>query len=88
MQAAGLQHLVMTLLPLRLDTGNVLLGRILHGGNLILPVAAKHDVGTTARHIGGNGHRAGPARLGDDLSLGFVMLGVQDLVLDARFPEQ
>ena len=41
------------------------------------------DVGTAARHVGGDGHLAGLARLGDDLCLELVLFRVQDVVFDA-----
>ena len=46
-------------------------------------VAAQEDVDATASHVGGDGHGAGPARLGDDGGLALVVLGVEHLVLDA-----
>ena len=48
---------------------------------------AQDDVGAPAGHVGGDGHHALLAGLGDDLRLFFVLLGVQHLVLDA-FPFQ
>ena len=44
--------------------------------------------GTTAGHVGGDGHGAQATGLSDDLSLALMELGVQDLVLDAAFVEQ
>src|SRR5690242_7704002 len=48
-----------------------------------LGVAAQHDVGAAAGHVGGHGDRAPPAGLGDDRRLPLVVLGVQHLVRDA-----
>ena len=45
---------------------------------------AELDVGAAAGHVGGHGHLARLAGLGDDLGLDLVVLGVEDLVLDAR----
>ena len=49
----------------------------------ILGVAAQHDIGAAARHVGGNGDRPGLTGLCDDLRLLFVVLGVQHLVGNA-----
>ncbi len=54
-------------------------GRLGH----VLGVAAQHDIGTAAGHVGGDGDRAELARLRDDLGLLLVVLGVQHVVLDA-----
>src|SRR5699024_8413288 len=48
-----------------------------------LGVASEHDVGTTAGHVGGDGDRTELAGPGDDRCLTGVILGVEDLVLDA-----
>ena len=50
-----------------------------------LGVAAEDDVGAAAGHVGGDGHGADAAGLGDDLGLagGVLRLGVEQLVLDA-----
>ena len=55
----------------------------------MLGVAAELDVDATARHVGGDRHGPGLARLGDDLGLtgGVLGLGVQDRVLDAELPQ-
>ena len=47
-----------------------------------LRVAAQHNVGTAAGHVGGDGHRPLLAGLSHDLSLPLVVLGVQHVVLD------
>ncbi len=51
----------------------------------VLGVAAELDVDAAAGHVGGNGHRAGLAGLGDGLGLvlGMLGLGVEHRVLDA-----
>ena len=48
-----------------------------------LGIAAQDDVGAAAGHVGGDGHGAFAAGLGDDLGLALVILGVQHFVLDA-----
>ena len=48
---------------------------------------AQNDVGAPAGHVGGNGDMAELPRLGHDFGFFFVVLGVQDLVLDV-FPPQ
>ena len=52
-----------------------------------LDVAAELDVGAAAGHVGGDGHRAEAAGLGDDMRLLLVEAGVEHLVLDA-FPSR
>ena len=47
-----------------------------------LDLIREFDVGTTARHVGGDGHGAGLTGFGNDFSLALVQLGVQDLVFD------
>ena len=49
---------------------------------------AELDVGTAAGHVGRDRDGAGLARVLDDLGLALVVLGVQDLVLDALALEQ
>ncbi len=53
-----------------------------------LRVAAQHDVGTTAGHVGGHGDRPELAGLGDDLGLLLMVLGVEHIVLDALLGQQ
>ena len=53
----------------------------------MLGVAAEHDVGAAARHVGRDGERAVAARLRDDLGLALVLLGVQHVVADAAVLE-
>src|SRR5690606_7494637 len=52
-QAAGVQHLLVALLPLGLDLVDLLGGRVFQAGELRLPAAAEDDVGTTSGHVGG-----------------------------------
>ena len=51
----------------------------------VFGVTAQHDIGTAARHVGGDGDRAELTCLRDDLRLFLVVLGVQDIVLDTGF---
>ena len=53
----------------------------------VLGVAAQHDIGAAAGHVGGHGDRAQLAGLGDDLGLLLVELGVEHVVLDAPLLE-
>ena len=46
-------------------------------------VATEEDVDTTARHVGGNRDRTETARLGDDVGLTMMLLGVEHLVRHA-----
>jgi hypothetical protein len=48
---------------------------------------AEFDVGTPTGHVGGDGHFAGLAGFGHDLSLALVLLGVQHVVIDAAHLE-
>src|SRR5664280_2859229 len=47
-------------------------------------IAAEQNIDTSARHVGGNSDRAFATRLGDDLSFLFVILGIENLMLDAE----
>ncbi len=57
-------------------------------GELGLQVAAEHDVGAAARHVGGDGHRARPPGLRDDVRLALVLLGIEHLVRDVLLLQQ
>ena len=83
-------------LVLRLVGGPVLLGELLQEVGVVVPapgrhlrpgkvlgVAAEQDVDASARHVRGERHGTRPARLGDDVGLLLVVLGVEDVVLDA-----
>jgi hypothetical protein len=52
--------------------------------HLALDVAAEHDVGAAAGHVGGDGDRRRAAGLRDDLGLALVLLGVEHLVRRCR----
>jgi hypothetical protein len=52
-------------------------------GQAHVEVAAQLDVGAAAGHVGGDGHRAGHAGVGDDAGFLLVEAGVQHLVRDA-----
>ena len=77
------QHLVPGGLVLlgRLDRVEALLAQPLVGEEV--DVAAEHDVGAAAGHVGGDGDRAAPAGLGDDAGLLLVVLRVEHVVRDA-----
>ena len=47
----------------------------------MLGVAAQHDVGASACHIGGDRHGARASRLGNDIRLTLMVLGIQHIVL-------
>jgi hypothetical protein len=51
-------------------------------------IAAQDDIRPASGHVGSDRHRAQPSGLRDDLGLAFVVLGVEDLVLDASPIEQ
>ncbi len=40
------------------------------------------NIGTTTRHVGGDGYGAGLTGFGNNLGFTLVLLGVQDLVVD------
>ncbi len=97
-EPAGGEHLVVLgsdvllrlredLVPLALVLLGVLvrvepaLSHLLDGAEL--GVSAEHDVGATASHVGGDGHGALAAGLGDNGRLLLVLLGVEDVVADA-----
>ena len=56
--------------------------------DLRLDVAAEHDVGAAAGHVGGDGDHLRPARLRDDLRLARVLLRVQHLVRQLLLRQQ
>src|ERR1700736_1499158 len=53
----------------------------------LLGIAAEKNVGAAAGHVGGHGHGAFAAGLGDDARFALVLLGVENLVRDAGFFE-
>ena len=53
-----------------------------------LEVAAQHDVGAAAGHVGGDGDGAGAAGVGDHVRLALVLLGVEHVVLDRFLLQQ
>ena len=56
--------------------------------DLVLDVAAEHDVGAATGHVGGDRDHAGPAGLGHDLGLAGVLLGVEHRVRQLGLLEQ
>ena len=57
----------------------------LDGLELLVDIAAQHDVGTTAGHVGGNGDHARAAGLGYDLGFAGVKLGGEALEAGQAF---
>ena len=51
-----------------------------NGGDHFFEVAPQHDIGTATGHIGGDGDHAGAPRLGHDVGLALVLLGIEHLV--------
>ncbi|MNW70678.1 hypothetical protein D3C74_500910 [compost metagenome] len=49
----------------------------------ISDTVTKHNICTATGHVGCDGHGSRLSGLGNDLGLGFMMLGVQHLVLDS-----
>src|SRR5690606_27016450 len=60
--------------------GDLLVGRVIQLGNLGLPVATQHYVGTTTGHVGGDSNGAKLTCLSHDFRFHGVELGVQYLV--------
>ena len=90
-ELSGVQDLLIVRLGVAGGLGDELIGearfaQVVFGHEL--GVAAQHDVGAAARHVGC--HSDGPqlAGLGHDLRLALVVLGVQEVVLDARLLQQ
>ena len=54
----------------------------------IFRIAAQKDIGTAARHVGGDRHRAESARLRNDFRLAFVVLRVENVMLHAVADEK
>ena len=87
LEAASLQHLLVQLFPFVAQRGDastlVGLGNrfvLVQHRNFALGITAKHDVGTTTGHVGGNRHHARPPRLHHDLGLTGMLLGIEHLV--------
>ena len=83
MKTTSLDDRVVTRLPV---SGDLLAGcsieRVAMRRQLRLQIAAEHNIGAAARHIGGNGDHARPSGLGDNLRLLLVVLGVQHFVIN------
>src|SRR5690606_27775860 len=58
------------------------------GVGQVVHVAAEHDVGAAAGHVGGHGDRALAPGFGDDRGFPFVVLGVEHAVRDAALGQQ
>ena len=83
METAGLDNRIMTHLPISGESlAGCLVQRVTLRRQLRLQVAAKYDVSTAARHVGGDGDHAGASSLGDNFRLLLVVLGVQHFVID------
>ena len=73
----------MTSLPLHSEffPGHVI-QRFTQRGQFGLQITAQHNVSAASRHIGGDGHDPRPARLGNNLCLLLVILGIEHLMLN------
>ena len=85
-QRAGVEDLLIVGLSVAGGLGDQLLGepglaQIVLGH--VFGVAAEHDVGAAARHVGGDRHRAELTGLRDDLGFLLVVLRVEHVMLDA-----
>ena len=115
MQTTGGEHLIVALLPVRLDavdTACIQTHVLRHLGTgisadtiidqgcsrfgfsctnrcqLSFQTATEHDIGSTTRHVGRDGHRARAPGVLDDACFALVLLGVQDFVRDVLFLEK
>ena len=90
-QRAGVEDLLIVGLGVAGRLGDQLIGepglaQIVLGH--VFGVAAEHDVGAAARHVGGDRHRAELTGLRDDLGFLLVVLRVEQVMLDALAGEQ
>ena len=85
MQTAGCQHRVVTHLPVGLNLSNLFRRWVFQLSHLGLPASAQHNIGTTTRHVGGDGYRCRITCLRNNIRFFGVEFGVQYVVLDARF---
>ena len=95
MQTARGNDLLMQFLPFGANPGNALffLGIVerlvgMDRRNLLVRVAAEHDVGPATSHVGGDGDHARTARLSHDLGFARMLLGVEHLVRQFFLVEQ
>ena len=90
-QSAGLEDLLVLSLGIAGGLGNDLLreaGLAQVGLGQILRVAAEHDIRAAAGHVRRDRDGAELTGLRDDLGLLLVVLGVEDVVRDARLTQQ
>ncbi len=81
-QAPGLDHHIVLLLPFSPDFLELLFRGTVEFRHFGFPVAAKDNVRAPTRHIGRDGNGARLACLGNNLRLLLVKLGVQHAVFD------
>ena len=94
-QAAGFEHAAVVFFPAvfqRADLRFFFVVRqvfiVADGIALVLDVAAEHDVGASAGHIGGDGNHAGFARLCHNQRFALVFFGVEHIVRQAGLIKQ
>ncbi len=94
-QATQAHHFIVILLPLLtqgLNLGRLLLSRqrriVVNRLNALFHVTAQHDVGTSTRHVGGNGDGPFGSGLGNDVGFALVLLGVEHLMRQLRLGQQ
>ena len=99
MKSPQLDHLIVLLLPGRqqfLQMPAILLHILFRieiaspqiDSGLKLHVSTQNDIGSSSRHISGDGDRPSLARLGNNLCLSLVIFGVENNMLDAAALEQ
>ena len=75
----------MTYLPVCFDLCNLFWRWVFQLSNLSLPATAQHNIGTTTRHVGSDGHGSRITRLSNDIRFFSMELGVQNVVFNACF---
>ncbi len=85
MKTTVFQYLIMALLPVCLNRGNLFFRRIFQSSHFGFPVTAQHNVGTTTGHVGGDGHSSGATCVSNNLCFAGVLFGVQYVVLNLGF---
>ncbi|MNP85194.1 hypothetical protein D3C76_1848220 [compost metagenome] len=55
-QTARGQDSIVANLPVGFDLCDLFRGWVFQRGHFCLPATAKHNIGTTTRHVGGDGH--------------------------------
>ena len=81
-QTAGLDNLLVSQLPglTQFRLRDVI--QLTSGFELCLEVATQYNIGAASRHVGCDSNHTGTTSLGNNLRFLFVVLGIENLVLD------